>query len=184
MSETTTNTSGACELALDYVYGELDEARKKAFEEHLPTCARCQREVASFGKVRAAVKRVMPAVEPSTALGTGALHAQLMHAAAQRKPRRGVLLAFPRKIMQHPALSAAAMFAIVGGAIAINWSRGKMAMPVAEHAAAPPAVAAKEADEAKNVDTPKPTEVTTAAPLAEPMPASKGKEQNEAVGYK
>ena len=41
MSETTTNTSGACELVLDYVYGELDEARKKSFEEHLPTCASC-----------------------------------------------------------------------------------------------------------------------------------------------
>ncbi|HEY1585845.1 MAG TPA: zf-HC2 domain-containing protein, partial [Polyangia bacterium] len=109
---TTTNTSGTCELVLDYVYGELDEARKRTFEEHLPTCARCQQEVASFGRVRAAVKRVMPAVEPSTSLGGGALHAQLMHAAAQRRPRRGVLLAFPRKVMQHPALSAAAMFAI------------------------------------------------------------------------
>ncbi|HEX6837965.1 MAG TPA: zf-HC2 domain-containing protein [Polyangia bacterium] len=177
MSETTTNTSGTCELVLDYVYGELDEARKKSFEEHLPTCASCQREVASFGKVRAAVKRVMPAAEPPASLG-GALHAQLMHAAAQRKPRRGILLAFPRKIMEHPALSAAAMFVLVGGAIAINWSHGKLAMPAAEHA---------------ETDAPKPTEspkvepevaaaapATPAPPVAEPMPAAKEKEGGKA----
>ena len=176
MSETTTNTSGACELVLDYVYGELDEARKRTFEEHLPTCARCQQEVASFGRVRMAVKRVMPAVEPSASLGGGALHAQLMHAAAQRKPKRGVLLAFPRKIIEHPALSAAAMFVLVGGAIAINWSHGKMAMPATEHA---------------NLDAPKPTEVEPEAatdklaqgangPAAAPMVAAKNKEAEQA----
>ena len=168
MSETTTNTSGACELVLDYVYGELDEARKRTFEEHLPTCARCQQEVASFGKVRTAVKRVMPAVEP-TAQIAGALHAQLMHAAAQRKPRRGVLLSFPRKIVEHPALSAAAMFVLVGGAIAINWSRGKMAMPAAEQAV----------NDTKVAEAPKPTET-----LAEPVvPEPKAKEE-EAAGKK
>ncbi|HEY2746737.1 MAG TPA: zf-HC2 domain-containing protein [Polyangia bacterium] len=170
MSETTTNTSGACELVLDYVYGELDEGKKRLFEEHLPTCARCQQEVASFGRVRAAVKRVMPSVEPSASLGGGALHAQLMHAAAQRKPRRGVLLAFPRKIMQHPALSAAAMFAIVGGAIAFNWSRSKMAMPEKSEPAASDTAAA---------NSPKPTEVTTPEPAAEPTLGFKNKEQDQ-----
>ena len=161
MSETTANTNAACELVLDYVYGELDEARKRAFEEHLPGCARCQQEVASFGRVRTAAKRLMPAVEPPAQLG-GALHTQLMHAAAQRKPRRGMLLAFPRKIVEHPALSAAAMFVLVGGAIAINWSHGKMAMPASEQPA----------------DSPKPTEVAAAPPLlAEPVPAAKVKEE-------
>ena len=32
MGDTTTNTTSACELVLDYVYGELDEARKRTFE--------------------------------------------------------------------------------------------------------------------------------------------------------
>jgi len=169
MSETTTNTSGACELVLDYVYGELDEARKRTFEEHLPTCATCQREVASFGKVRTAVKRVMPAVEP-TAQIAGALHAQLMHAAAQRKPRRGVLLSFPRKIVEHPALSAAAMFVLVGGAIAINWSRGKMAMPAAEQTVS----------DTKVAEAPKPTEAP-AEPVV-PEPKAKEEEAGEKLG--
>jgi anti-sigma factor RsiW len=168
MSETTPHTNDACELLLDYVYGELDEARKRTFEEHLPGCARCQQEVASFGRVRTAAKRMMPAVEPTAPLA-GALHAQLMHAAAQRKPRRGVLLAFPRKIVEHPALSAAAMFVLVGGAIAINWSRGKMAMPATA--------------EQHDVDAPKPAEVATPAPKAPaagaPMPEAKQKEQAE-----
>ncbi len=179
MSDTTTNTTGACELVLDYVYGELDEARKRTFEEHLPTCARCQQEVASFGRVRTAARRVLPAVEPSPSVG-GALHAQLMHAAAQRKPRRGILLSFPRKIVEHPALSAAAMFVIVGGAIAINWSHGKLAMPAAEHA---------ETDAPKPTEAPlapKAPEVAAAAPAAEPMPAAKEKEggKAESVVYK
>jgi hypothetical protein len=119
--------TGPCEQLLDYVYGELDEAGKRAFEEHLKGCARCQADVASFGKVRTATKRLLPSVEPTGPL-PGALHAQLMHAAAQHKPRRGVLLAFPRKIVQHPAWAAAAMFAIVGSALALNWSRGKLEM--------------------------------------------------------
>lgn len=131
MNGATTDSNDVCERALEYVYGELDDERKRAFEEHLAGCARCQKEVASLGRVRAAAKRGLPVVEPPASLA-GALHAQLMHAAAQHKPRRGVLLAFPRKIAEHPALSAAAMFVLVGGAIAINWSRGKMDMPAAE----------------------------------------------------
>src|SRR5262249_44222381 len=99
MNDTTPATHVPCAQLLDYVYGELDEARKRAFAEHLPGCPRCQAEVASFGRVRTAVRRIMPwpAVEPSAALG-GVRHAQLMHTAAQRRPRRGVLLAFPRKL--------------------------------------------------------------------------------------
>jgi putative zinc finger protein len=178
MDETTPHTpqNGTCELLLDYVYGELDEARKRTFEEHLPGCARCQQEAASFGRVRTAVKTVMPAVEPTAPLA-GALHAQLMHAAAQRKPRRGVLLAFPRKIVEHPALSAAAMFVLVGGAIAINWSRGKMAMPAtAEHEvadSAKPEVAVAEPA------VPKPALEPTLAPADAPKLAEKKKEEQD-----
>lgn len=169
MAETTTNTNAACEQLLDYVYGELDEAGKRAFEEHLAGCARCQADVKSFGKVRVATKRLMPAVEPTGQLG-GALHAQLMHAAAQHKPRRGVLLAFPRKIVEHPAWAAAAMFAIVGSAVALNWSRGKLAMPMAEKAEAPATA------------TPTASPTVPAAPAAEPAVGEKNKEDAAKVG--
>lgn len=167
MSESTTHTNAACELVLDYVYGELDEARKRTFDEHLPTCARCQAEVASFGRVRTATKRVLPAQEPTASLA-GALHAQLMHAAAQRKPKRGVLLSFPRRIVEHPALSAAAMFVIVGGAIAINWSRGKLEMPAPESVAATQTAApVPEEDKAAKLQP----------QTAEPVPVGKAKEE-------
>lgn len=129
MSEATSQTA-ACEQLLDYVYDMLDAPQKAAFEQHLATCARCQAEAASFGKVRQATAKLMPDVEPPPAL-MGALHAQLMHAAAQRKPSRGKLLTFPRRIMQHPAWAAAAMFVIVGSAITINALRGKLEMPTA-----------------------------------------------------
>ena len=148
MGETTPQTPSPCEQLLDYVYGELDDAGKRGFEEHLGGCARCQTEVASLGRVRLASTRMLPSVEPTPQL-TGALHAQLMHAAAQRRPRRGVLLGFPRRIAEHPAWAAAAMFAVVGGAIAINWSRDKMTMPAAtERAEAPPPVEAAPASAA------------------------------------
>jgi anti-sigma factor RsiW len=136
VSEATPHTA-ACEQLLDYVYDMLDEPQKGAFEEHLATCARCQAEAASFGKVRQATARLMPAVEPPAAL-TGALHAQLMHAAAQRKPARGKLLSFPRRVMQHPAWAAAAMFVIVGSAITLNAVRGKLMMPMASAPALAP----------------------------------------------
>ena len=177
MGEETTHTTGTCERALDYVYGELDEAQKRAFEEHLPGCARCQAEVASLGRARTAARRVLPAVEPPAALG-GALHAQLMHAAAQRKPRRGLLLSFPRKIVEHPALSAAAMFVIVGGAIAINWSHGRLAMPVADQSeTAAPAVP----DAPKPTESAKLAEGAAEAPAAEPVPLAKSKEGDKAA---
>src|SRR5258708_34585755 len=100
MSDTTQNsTSDACEQLLDYVYGELDEARKRTFEEHLPGCARCQQEAASFGRVRTAAKRLMPAEGPTGPV-TGAPHAQRMHAAAQPKPTRGVQRDLPGNIMR------------------------------------------------------------------------------------
>jgi anti-sigma factor RsiW len=157
VSEATPQTS-ACEQLLDYVYDMLDEAQKRTFEEHLATCPRCQAEAASFGRVRQATARLMPAVEPTAALG-GALHAQLMHAASQRKASRGKLLSFPRKVMQHPAWAAAAMFVIVGSAITLNAVRGKLMMspaaaPSAELkpepvvAASPPASTASPTPEA------------------------------------
>src|SRR5262249_55107693 len=86
--------------------------------------------VKSFGRVRTAVKRVMPAVEPPAAIG-GALHAQLMHAAAQRKPRRGILFAFPRKIVEHPAMAAAAVVVLRRGGGASHTARAKAAAPKA-----------------------------------------------------
>ncbi len=155
MSEATSQTA-ACEQLLDYVYDMLDGPQKAAFEQHLATCARCQAEAASFGKVRQATAKLMPDVEPTANL-TGALHAQLMHAAAQRKPSRGKLLAFPRKIVQHPAWAAAAMFVIVGGAITINALRGNFAMPTTSSSTAVETVSAP---------------VPASPPLAQPVAAS------------
>ena len=98
--------------------------------------------------------------------------------------RRGVLLAFPRKIVEHPALSAAAMFVLVGGAVAINWSHGKLTMPAAEHA---------DVEAPKGAEAPKPTEATEpaagaklpagapAVAAAEPLPAPKTKEADSAT---
>jgi hypothetical protein len=132
-----------CDRLLDFVYGELDEAGKREFEAHLATCARCQSEAASFGRSRQAARHVMPSVEPPANL-TGALHAQLMHAASQRRPKRGVVLQLFRRVAQHPQMAAAAMFVIVGGAFVFSWRKAKL-FPPAQELAAPastPVVAA------------------------------------------
>ena len=64
------------DLLLDYLYDELDPARRSAFEEHLATCARCTAEVAAFRRVRQAA-RALPSEEPPAALSE-----RLMAAAA------------------------------------------------------------------------------------------------------
>jgi hypothetical protein len=116
-----------CDAALDYLYGLLEGEAKARFETHLATCARCQEELAAFGKVRAIAKAALPPVEPSERL-TGALHAQLLHAAAQRKPK-GKVLPFMRRVFRHPAYAAAAGILIIGGAVGLEWSRGKLLPP-------------------------------------------------------
>jgi hypothetical protein len=186
VSEAETNSAGTtCEKLLEFVYGELDDAGKRAFEEHLPGCPRCQAEVASLGRARTAARRVMPSVEPPPSL-TGALHAQLMLAAAQRKPKRGVVIELFKRVAQHPQLAAAAMFVVVGGTVAYQWQRGKLAMP---SEAAAPVTAAKPEPEAETLEKaaspsvaaahePAPPAATTTLALdkkPEPMADSDGK---------
>jgi hypothetical protein len=171
VSQETANTPPQpCEQLLDYVYGELDEAGRRAFEAHLAECPRCPTELQSFGRVRVASERLMPKVEPSAAL-TGALHAQLMHAAAQRKPKRGKLLAFPRQIVAHPGWAAAAMFVIVGGAVGLSTiSQGPIGFMKARESRPPsaPAVATAPAVPVER----EAAEGASPAPPAPPKPAA------------
>jgi anti-sigma factor RsiW len=136
MSASTENsgTSSLCDQALDYAYDELSGDAKAAFEAHLATCQKCQTELAQLKRVRGAVKAVLPSVEPP-ANATGALHAQLIHAAAQRATTAaggGKVIPFGRrvqKVVLSPAFLAAAMFIIVGGAAGTMWWQGKLDMP-------------------------------------------------------
>ena len=130
-----TPTIDMLDQALDYLYGLLDGEEKARFETHLAGCPRCQAELEANGRVRQAAKSVMPPVEPTERL-TGALHAQLMHEAGKREPR-GKVLPFVRRIVRHPGYAAAAGLFIIGGAVGVQWSRGKLMMPVAQHATAP-----------------------------------------------
>lgn len=161
MSEPTENTSsGACERVLDYAYGELEGAAVAEFELHLKDCAKCQSELALMQRVRSAVKTVLPLIEPPQ-VATGALHAQLLHAAAQRRPvPRGKVLAFARRVVSHPGYAAAAALLVVGGALGLQFARGGLQMT------SPRPEAAQEAAEA-----PKP--VVTVAPAPEAVPTKK-----------
>ena len=134
------------DAALDYLYGMLEGEKKAQFEAHLATCGRCQGELESFGRVRTVAKSTLSHVEPGERL-TGALNAQLMHAATQRAGAsndRGKILLFVRRIVRHPGYAAAAGLLIIGGAVGWQWSRGQLAMPgvSASKAADPSTVAA------------------------------------------
>jgi hypothetical protein len=163
MSAETQNTPPSpCDALLDYAYGELEGAAKQEFERHLADCEKCQRELEAFGKVRGAARAALPFLDPP-ASATGALHAQLLRAAAQRKPPRattGKLLQLPRRMMQHPGWLAAASLLAIGGALGLNWSKGHLFMP------APTSTMERSAAEAaKPVDTElAKTQETTATP--------------------
>jgi len=164
MSATTENTTASlCDQLLDYAYDELAGEAKAAFEQHLATCAKCQTELQQLKRVRGAVKAVLPTVEPP-ANATGALHAQLLHAAAQRASGGGKVIPFGRrvqKVMMSPAFLAAAMFVIVGGAAGTLWYRGHIMMPAPEAAAPPPLPTAPAGTVA--TATPTPSEAPVAA---------------------
>jgi anti-sigma factor RsiW len=165
MSESTEHTSppAACERLLEYVYGELDAEARAAFATHLEGCERCKAELGAWERVRGAVKGALPTVEPPAA-ALGPLHAQLLHAAAQR-PRRGKVLQLFRRAARHPGYAAAAGLVLIGGIIGWQFSHGRVAMNEAAEAppvAAPvtPAAAAPEP-----VAAPPPA----AAPVEEPV---------------
>ena len=129
--------TAACESALDYLYDMLSGEQRTAFETHLSTCARCQVELESFGRVRTIAKSVLPVLDPTERL-TGALHAQLMHAATQQatKNQGGKVLPFIRRFVSHPGYAAAAGILFVGGVVGWQMSHGNLMMP-AKHAEAP-----------------------------------------------
>jgi Putative zinc-finger len=127
MSETQEHTPSECDSLLDYVYGELSGDALEQFKLHLLTCEKCKRELAGLERVRTAVKQAMPQVEPPADKMS-----QLLHAAAQQKPKRGKVLMFARRVVSHPAYMAAAVVVIVGGAMAYNFRAGRVMMPAAE----------------------------------------------------
>ena len=116
------------EQLLDYVYGELSDAERKIFADHLVTCTTCPAQVQSFGNIRQEFQQ-RPAIEPAgeamqrmTALLMQAAAAEHGKAAATAADGGGKVLAFRarglRRILFHPASSvmavaAAALFWVV-----------------------------------------------------------------------
>jgi anti-sigma factor RsiW len=146
MSSATENTTAQseCDRLLDYVYGELEGNALEQFKAHLDGCEKCKRELAGLERVRGAVRAAIAPIEPPVDK-MSALHAQLMHAAAQARPRRsktGKVLMFARRVATHPGYAAAAMLALVGGAVGMMWTMGRLEMPAEKVASAPVAASA------------------------------------------
>jgi hypothetical protein len=155
--------SDPCERLLDYAYGELEGEALEQFKLHLLGCEKCKAELAGLERVRAEVKQAMPMVEPPGER-MNAMTAQLLHAAAQNKPKPGKLLAFARRarvVVSHPGYLAAASVILIGGAIGVQWSLGRLTIPADKLPAASETVAA----------APAPQAVPPAEPVAAPAAA-------------
>jgi hypothetical protein len=150
-----------CDQALDYLYSMLEGEAKTRFEAHLATCPRCQAELEGFGKVRTAAQAALVPVEPSERL-TGPLHAQLMHAAAQRKGR-GKVIPFLRRVANHPGYAVAATLVLVVGVAGVQFSRGKLFMSAKDRAPATSSVPAPETVAAAPAGEPAPQQAEPAA---------------------
>jgi hypothetical protein len=117
------------EQLLDFVYGELSDAERKIFADHLPGCGACSAQVEGFGQVRKEFQQ-RPPIEP-VGESMQRMTALLMQAAAAAAPAGGrtavasdggKVLAFRsrglRRILFHPAggvmaVAAAALFWVV-----------------------------------------------------------------------
>lgn len=89
-----------------YVLGGLDAASRASLEEHLPACAQCRNELASFapipGLLRQAVPTELPTPEPHPAIAARLL--DRVRAERRRRHRRAVI---------QPVLAAVAAAAVV-----------------------------------------------------------------------
>src|SRR5258706_307841 len=65
------------EKLLDFLYEELPDGEREAFQTHVSGCARCQAELDSFGRVRSAAKSLALDEPPPAA------SAKLLYQAAQ-----------------------------------------------------------------------------------------------------
>lgn len=134
------------EQLIDYLYDELDPAAEKAIAEHVEGCARCQGELAAYGRVRKAA-RAMPVEEPAPSLMASLMEAAAAHhsgAGATVAPRLSIVPPLapepapegaratapssahaapaaargPRRWYRHPGFAAAASFLVVGAGTA------------------------------------------------------------------
>lgn len=96
-----------------YVLGGLDAADRAALETHLPTCARCRDELATFAPIPGLLRRVDPA-EPRAAEPRPALPSSLLDQVRAERRRR------TRRSVVQSGLAAVAAAAVVLGTVALT----------------------------------------------------------------
>lgn len=165
-----------CDAVLDYVYGELQGEALEQYRAHLAGCEKCQAEVASMQRVRAAVGPALAVEGGPSEERLSSMSASLLAAAAARRgspavkaaPRGKVLQLF-RTVATHPGYAAAAGLLIVGGAIGWQFSRGHVLMP-RERAALEAKQEQEQEQEPQPQPQPQPQQAPAAAPATPPAP--------------
>jgi anti-sigma factor RsiW len=99
--------TGIHELTAAYALDALDPDDRRAYEEHLPACEECQRELASFRETAAALAVAASGPEPGPALR------QRIVEGARAEPGQQVVPLESRRRRTAPALAAVAAAAAV-----------------------------------------------------------------------
>jgi anti-sigma-K factor RskA len=128
------------ELSGGYALGVLDEPERRAFEQHLATCASCAAEIRDFTAVASALALDVPQVEPPRSLRERVLRAATQpgpqpaviepiaeHRALQGEPSGRALRQLQRRPRRESLLAllsaAAVVIAVALGAYAISLQR-------------------------------------------------------------
>ena len=95
------------DLSAAYALDALDPDEKRAFEQHLASCTRCQEDVARFSETAASLAFAAPADVPPPALRERIL-------SEARSERENVVTLRPRWTYAVAAVAAVAVFAAIG----------------------------------------------------------------------
>ena len=129
------------DLWVDWLYGELDAESEKRFEEHLATSEEARAHAAALTATREAFRELAPAEAPAAMKSAllAAARAEVAGRPAAVAPAKGLSrwAGFLESLAAHPALAAAATFALVAGVAGTLFVRGGGRHEIA-HPAAPP----------------------------------------------
>ena len=121
---------------MDWLYDELDDTSSAPFAEHIDGCARCQTELDSLTRTRAAL-RALPDDDPSPGITQILLHEAAKRAPSKRARATSIaddrdkpgalawLFGWMKPALAHPGLAAFACLVLVAGVAGSLYVRGK-----------------------------------------------------------
>jgi anti-sigma-K factor RskA len=118
------------ELSAAYALDALDEQDRRAFEEHLPTCARCREELAEMSQTAALLAYGVPLATPPPALRERILAEAGRRAEVIRLPRRSRVVVTGAAALTAVAASIAIAFGVRSASLSEDLDEARTAVAV------------------------------------------------------